>query len=75
MDRYGKEEEEIEVEVERFRHDLEELQTMTLPVFLFHLAFASGTSLRARAADFITMSFTETFAPKSCIIRIHRLED
>ena len=57
----------LKIEAELSDDDWEKLQFGTLPVFLFHLAFASGTSLRARAADFITMSFTETFAPKSCI--------
>lgn len=66
MERYQKD--DVEIEVELFHHDLEGLQTKSLPDFLFHFEFASGTSLRARAADFITMSFTETFAPKSCIM-------
>ena len=69
------EREEIAIKVKIRYHGIEELQTMTLPDFLFHLAFASGTSLRARAADFITMSFTDTLAPKSCMMGKNRSEE
>ena len=39
------------------------------PVFLFHFALASGTSLRARAADRRTKSFTDTFTSRSWTCR------
>ena len=65
----------VEVELRRWRGEIVQwnyLQIRSLeapvPDLLFHFAFASGTSLRAKAADFITKSFTETFAFKSCII-------
>jgi hypothetical protein len=73
MERYQKV--DVEIEEEPNLRILEGLQTRSLPVFLFHLAFASGTSLRDRAADFITMSFTETFAPKSCVMNKCELEE